>query len=90
MRFRFDSEKAREVLRKHGVTLEGAQEIFDQAYIVDRKSDDPEQFRAIGWSGGRSCALIFEIRKDSDGEFYHLITAWRATNQEEEAYGQQI
>ena len=27
-----------------------AREIFDQAYIVDAKSDEPEQFRAIGWS----------------------------------------
>ena len=90
MRFQFDAEKNSEVLRKHGVSLEAAREIFDQAHLVDRKNDDPEQFRAIGWSGGRLCAVIFEIRKDSDGELYHLITAWKATKQEEEAYGEQI
>jgi hypothetical protein len=25
-----------------------AKDIFDQAYLVDQKNDDPEQFRAIG------------------------------------------
>ena len=90
MRFQFDAEKNSEVLRKHGITLEAAQEIFDQAHLVDRKNDDPEQFRAIGWSGGRLCPVIFEIRKDADGEFYRLITAWKATQQEEEAYANQI
>ena len=90
MRFQFDTGKNSEVLRKHGVSLEAAQEIFDQAHLVDRKNDDPEQFRAIGWSGGRLCSVIFELRKDVDGEFYRLITAWKATQQEEEAYANQI
>jgi uncharacterized DUF497 family protein len=67
-----------------------AQEIFDQAYLVDRKRDDPEQFRAIGWAGGRLCSVIFEIGRDADGELYRLITAWKATRQEEEAYAEQI
>jgi uncharacterized DUF497 family protein len=90
MRFRVDAEKNREVLRKHGVSLEEAQQIFDQAHLVDRMNDNPAQFRAIGWSGGRLCSVIFEIRKDSEGEFYRLITAWKATRQEEEAYAEQI
>ncbi|MFN0171589.1 MAG: BrnT family toxin [Bryobacteraceae bacterium] len=90
MRFRFDAEKNRDVLRKHGVSLEEAQQIFDQAHLVDRMNDNPAQFRAIGWSGGRLCSVIFEIRKDSEGEFYRLITAWKATKQEEEAYAEQI
>jgi uncharacterized DUF497 family protein len=90
MRFQFDAEKNREVSRRHGVSLEEAREIFDQAHLVDRKSDDPEQFRAIGWAVGRLCSVIFEIRRDSDGEFYRLVTAWKATKQEEEAYADQI
>ena len=81
MRFQFDAEKKLEVKRKHGVSLEEAQEIFDQSHLVDRKNDDPQQFRAIGWSGGRLCSVIFEIRNDRDGEFYHLITASKATKQ---------
>ena len=90
MRFQFDPGKNRDVLRLHGVSLEDAKEIFDQAHLVDRKSDDPEQFRAIGWAGGRLCSVIFEIRKDNKGEFYRLITAWKATRQEQDAYAEQI
>ena len=88
MRFEFDPEKSREVKRKHGVSLKQATEIFDQVYIVDRKSDDPEQFRAIGWSGGRLCSVIFEMRLDSEGEYYHLVTAWKSTEQEEQSYAE--
>ena len=90
MRVQFDASKNREVQRKHGVSLEEAQQIFDQAYIVDARNDDPEQFRAIGWSGGRMCSVIFEIRRDGHGEYYHLVTAWKATKQEVQAYADQI
>lgn len=90
MRVQFNASKNREVERKHGVSLEDAREIFDQAYIVDAKNDDPEQFRAIGWSGGQMCSVIFEIRRDLDGEYYHLVTAWKATKQEVQAYAEQV
>jgi len=48
---RLRSGKSREVKRKHGVSLREALEIFDQVYIVDQKSDYPEQFRAIASRG---------------------------------------
>lgn len=90
MRVQFDASKNAEVLRKHGVSLEEAREIFDQVYIVDAKNDDPEQFRAIGWSRGRICSVIFEVRHDTLGEYYHLVTAWKATKQEVKAYAEQV
>jgi uncharacterized DUF497 family protein len=58
--------------------------------VVDRKSDDPEQFRAIGWSVDRLCSVIFEIRRDAEGEYYHLITAWQSTKQEEQSYAENV
>jgi len=79
-----------EVRRKHGVSLEEAQEIFDQTYVVDQKSDAPAQFRAIGWCRGRLCSVIFEVRQDSVGEYYHLITAWKSTAQEEQSYAENV
>lgn len=90
MRFDFDPEKSREVKRKHGVSLEEAQEIFNQVYLVDQECDDPEQFRAIGWCRGHLCAAIFEIRHDSEGEYHHLVTAWKATEQEEQSYAENV
>jgi uncharacterized DUF497 family protein len=41
MRFAFDRSKSRAVKRRHGVSLQEAQQIFDQAYLVDQKNDDP-------------------------------------------------
>ena len=90
MRFEYDQKKSRDVKRKHGVGLEEAQEIFDQVYLIDQRSDDPEQFRAIGWSCGCLCSVIFEIRHDADGEYYHLVTAWKATEEEERSYAENV
>lgn len=90
VRFEFERSKSRDVKRKHGVSLKEAREIFDQAYLVDQKNDDPEQFRAIGWCGGRLCSVVFEIRHDADGEYYHLVTAWRATQEEEQSYAENV
>jgi uncharacterized DUF497 family protein len=88
VRFDFDRAKSQDVKRKHGVSLKEAQEIFDQVYLVDQKNDDPEQFRAIGWCRSRLCSVIFEIRHDSEGEYHHLITAWKATQEEEQSYAE--
>jgi uncharacterized DUF497 family protein len=56
--------------------------------LVDRKNDDPEQFRAIGWCRGRICSVIFEVRHDEEGEYYYLVTAWKATKEEEQNYAE--
>jgi len=90
MRIEYDPSKSRAVRQKHGISLKDAAEIFDQAYLVDRRNDDPEQFRAIGWCRARLCSVIFEIRHDEEGEYYHLITAWKATEQEERAYAENV
>jgi uncharacterized DUF497 family protein len=90
MRCEFDREKGLSTKRDHGVRLKEAQEVFDQTYIVDVKKDDPEQFRAIGWCGGRLCSVIFEVRRDAQGEYYHLVTAWKATKEEEESYAESV
>jgi len=90
MRFNFDRQKSQDAKKKHGVSLKEAQEIFDQVYVLDQKRDDPQQFRAIGWCRGRLCSVIFEIRHDADGEYYHLVTAWKATKEEEQSYAQNV
>ena len=59
---------------------------FRPSPLGDQKNDNPEQFRAIGWCLGRLHSVIFEIIYDSEGEYYHLITPWRATKEEEQMY----
>ena len=48
------------------------------------------QFRAIGCCDGRLCSVIFETKYDSEGEYYRLVTAWKATKEEEQSYAQKI
>lgn len=90
MRFDFDLRKS-ERLRanpRRGIGFEEAQEIFTRPYYQDQRSDLPEQYRAIGWVGQRLFSLIFEVRVDNEGEFYHLITLWKSTSEEEELYAE--
>ncbi len=42
-----------------------------QPYYLDQRADAPEQFRVIGWVGDRLYSVIFEVRDDEDGEFFH-------------------
>lgn len=90
MRFEFDRKKSA-LLRdnpKRGVGFEEAQEIFRHPYYEDCRSDDPEQFRAIGWVDGRLYSLIYEVREDETGEYYRLVTLWRSTKEEQKLYEQ--
>ena len=90
MRFEFDLRKS-EQLRKNprrGIGFEEAQEIFARPYYLDQRSDWPEQYRAIGWVGDRLFSLVFEMREDDGGEFYHLVTLWKSTREEEDLYAE--
>ena len=88
MRFAFDGQKSKRLRSnpKRGIGFEEAQEIFEHPYYLDQRADMPEQYRAIGWVGERLYALIFEMREDRDGEYYHLVTLWKATKQEQKLY----
>src|SRR5258708_27361171 len=63
---------------KRGVGFEEAQDVFSQPYYLDQRSDLPEQYRAIGWVGEQLYTVIFEVREDKEGEYYHLVTLWKA------------
>ena len=88
MRFKFDPRKS-EALRKNprrGIGFEEAREIFDHPYYLDERNENPPQYRAIGWVGGKLFSLIFEVREDRMGEYFRLVTLWRATRQERKLY----
>lgn len=88
MRFHFDAFKSRRLRTNpgRGIGFEEAQEIFSKPYYLDQRSDLPEQYRAIGWVKERLYSLIFEVRVDDEGEYYHLVTLWKATKEEQELY----
>jgi uncharacterized DUF497 family protein len=88
MRFHFDHRKSVRLRRNpvRGIGFEEAQEIFSRPYYLDQRLDALEQYRAIGWVGERLYTVIFEIREDAEGEYYHLVTLWKATREEQQLY----
>jgi uncharacterized DUF497 family protein len=88
VRFQFSRAKSESLRRnpQRGIGFEEAQDLFSRAYYQDRRSDDPEQYRAIGWVQDRLFTLIFEVREDRLGEYCHLVTPWRSTREEQELY----
>jgi len=90
MRFYFDERKSGRLRAnpKRGVGFEEAQKVFSHPYYLDQRSDLPEQYRAIGWVGEQLYTVIFEVRQDEEGEYYHLVTLWKATKQEQQVYGE--
>lgn len=86
--FHFDPRKSRRLRAnpKRGIGFEEAEEIFAHPYYLDQRSDLPAQQRAIGWVGERLYTVIFEAREDEEGEYYHLVTLWKATQEEQQLY----
>ena len=60
--------------------------MFTGPYWLDRRSDAPEQYLAVGWVGDRLFSVIFEIRTDEEGEILHLVTQWKSTREEIRLY----
>ena len=90
MRFHFDERKSGQLRAnpKRRIGFEEAQEVFSHPYYLDQRTDWPEQYRAIGWVGEQLYTVIFEVREDEEGEYYHLVTLWKATKQEQQLYGE--
>jgi uncharacterized DUF497 family protein len=89
MRIEFDPEKS-ELLRgnpKRGIGFEEVQVIFDGNYCEAlRRDEHPEQWRATGWVDANLYSVIYEVRQDGDGEYYWLITLWKASAEERKEY----
>jgi len=92
MRFKFDKAKSKHLRKnpKRGIGFKEVQEVFHHPYYEDCRYDDPEQFRAIGWVERKLYSVMYEVREDEEGEYYHLITLCKATPQEEKLYEEHI
>jgi uncharacterized DUF497 family protein len=88
MRFEFDKKKSA-LLRnnpKQGIGFEEAIELWSHLYYLDERSDNPTQYRAIGWVRGELYSVIFEMREEQAEEIFHLVTLWKSTKEEERLY----
>ncbi len=88
MRFKFDRKKSDKLKKdpRRNIGFDEVQDIWKGWHYVDSRSDDPEQFRAIGWVKGILYTVIYQIREDDEGEFHHLVTLWKSTRQEKKIY----
>ena len=90
MRFHYSKVKSA-ALRKNprrAIGFEEATEVFFTPHYVDQRADWPGQYRAIGWAKGKLYTVIFEVREDRVGEYYHLVTLWKSTQEERWLYEQ--
>jgi len=88
MRFNFDARKSKRLRSnpRRGIGFEEVQEIFSHPYYLDQRLEPAEQQRT-DWLGCWSAlSVIFEVREDREGEYYHLFTLWKATRQEQQLY----
>ena len=92
MRYKYDKKKSKKLKqdKRRNIGFEEVQNIWQHFHYIDCRSDDPEQFRAIGWVNGILYSVIYEIREDDEGEYYHLVTLWKSTKQEVELYESSI
>ena len=88
MRFHFDPRKSAKLRNnaRRGIGFEEVQQVFSRPYYLDQRCDVAGQYRAIGWVGDPLYSVIFEIRHDSEGEYLHLVTLWKATREEQLLY----
>jgi uncharacterized DUF497 family protein len=89
VRWIWDSKKSRENRRKHGISFETAQLIFDDPLATSRPDTNPDEER---W---QTIGLIFEVvvlvvhtwPEVHDGEeIGRIISARKATSRERRAY----
>jgi uncharacterized DUF497 family protein len=89
MRIRWDESKRQLVLQKRRIDFSWLGEMLISPCVEDRRSDDPEQYRLIGFAKGRLLTFIVEYRQDSLGDYLWAVTAWYSTKQEQRIYEQE-
>src|SRR5437588_209059 len=88
LRFEWAPVKARINEMKHGVAFDDAMAVFEDPYALfeqDRIDETGEaRWQAIGLSGGVTVLLVAHtVRAEGDDEVVRLISARRATREEQ-------
>lgn len=90
MRFDWDAAKARDNLRKHGVSFEEARTVFsdDQAILIPdpEHPDEEDRFVLLGLSSTLRVLTVVHCYRASD-EVIRIISARKATRSERAQYG---
>jgi len=95
MLFTWDSEKAEQNIRKHGVSFELAQTVFDdplQLSVPDAKLHNEERWVTIGRSAGMKTLVVVHTHRmiEDNREITRIISARKATKKEVRQYEEGI
>ena len=87
-RFEWDDDKARLNLRKHGVDFEDACRAIDDPNALIEADDEPdeERWQTIGLAADQ---VLFVIWTERHGNIIRIISARKATREEENRYNRQ-
>lgn len=91
MKFEWDKNKEKINIKKHGVTFEQASYVFSDIYALSRfdeeHSEDEDRWILLGKSLSETILVVVHTFRDKDGvEFKRIISARKATKNEQKAY----
>jgi uncharacterized DUF497 family protein len=89
--FHWDTAKAVLNWKKHGISFDTAQLVFDDPYAFtehDRIEGGERRWQTIGLAGGTAILLVAHTFREGDVEIIRIISARRATRQERLRYEQ--
>ena len=89
LKFEWNPEKNEVNLRKHGVSFEEAETVFEDERAItiydERHSDEEDRFKIIGISRNMRELTVCHCSRNGD-EIIRIISAWRATSNEFKLY----
>ena len=86
----WDQKKAKENLRKHGISFEEAQTVLEsrQQLILEDSDHDEERFIALGFSKYLNLLVVVYCYRFSD--VIRIISARKATKKERKLYEERV
>jgi len=87
MQFEWDENKNAQNLKKHGISFEEAEEIFDGIVFtaIDERSDYDGEIREISIGAIQGVVIVTVVHTERN-EFIRIISVRKATRQERETY----
>lgn len=90
--FEWDDVKAHSNIRKHGISFNEAETVFETGEILilpDTKHSEIEvRFHAIGYSSQSRILLISHVNRENDS--IRIISVRKANNKEKKAYNEKF
>ena len=90
MRIQWDEAKRQQTLTKRDIDFSQLNDLLYKPYIEDQRSEQPEQYRIIGFAEGNLTTFIVEYRVDEVGDYIWVVTAWKSTRQERKSYEERV